>query len=227
MSTTFNLRSWSIDSTQSWLLSIIHHCECRYVDLRYRRHSNFRSWGVVILNFTVIHHWWLLLSMCRSTMSTTFKSPIVVYLFSIIHHPSCILVKVEMSIDDVDDRWLFMLQIVTDREYSILLLSIMVNVDMLIDDRGCKNRHRSWLSLYVDRRSTGSTTDDDRFKKSNTLRQVCHLSQCTCPKNKIVSFQKIFGTLSQWTAPKFEFLSQSNHPISCVSFMTQNSNFHK
>ena len=39
---------------------------------------NLRSWSIDILNVTVIHHSSLWLSMCRSTMSTTFKSPIVV-----------------------------------------------------------------------------------------------------------------------------------------------------
>ena len=169
---------------------------------------NLRSWSIDILNVTVIHHSSLWLSMCRSTMSTTFKSPIVVDRHTQFYcYPSFIIVTVDVSIDDVDDiqisdRGLSVIhhpssiihpcdcrnvdrrcrrpmiddvKIVTDREYSILLLSIMVTVDMLIDDRGCKNRHRSWLSLYVDRRSTMSTmstTDDDRFKKSNTSRQV-------------------------------------------------------
>jgi len=184
------------------LLSIIHHCDCRCVDRRCRRHSNLRSSSIVILNFTVIHHSSLWLSMCRSTMSTNLRSWSICFPSSIIHHPSSILVTVEMSIDDVDDRWSMMLKsspIVNTQFYCYpswwmsICWSTIEDVK-IVTDRDCR-----YMSID-DRRCRRPTMID--LKNRIRHGRFWDLSQCTGPKNKILARQKIFGTCPSGRLPK-------------------------
>ena len=173
--------------------------------------------------------------MCRSTMSTTFKSPIVVdrhtqfYCYpsfiivtvdrrcrrhsnlrswsicfpsSIIHHPSSILVTVEMSIDDVDDRWSMMLKsspIVNTQFYCYpswwmsICWSTIEDVK-IVTDRDCR-----YMSID-DRRCRRPTMID--LKNRIRHGRFWDLSQCTGPKNKILARQKIFGTCPSGRLPK-------------------------
>jgi hypothetical protein len=231
MSTTFNLRSWSIDILN---VTVIHHSSlwlsmCRSTmsttfksPIVVDRHTQFycypsfiivtvdvsiddvddiqisdrRRSSYSILLLSIIHH-----CDCRSTMSTTFKSPIVVYLFSIIHHPSSIIHPCDCRNVDrrcrrpmIDDVKIVTAQFYCYPSWWMSICWSTIEDVKIVTDRDCR-----YMSID-DRRCRRPTMID--LKNRIRHGRFWDLSQCTGPKNKILARQKIFGTCPSGRLPK-------------------------
>ena len=195
MSTTFTLQSCSIEilNVTEYPSFILVTVDVSIDDVD--DSANLRSSSIVILNFTVIHHSSLWLSIDDGRRHSYLRSWSICYPSSMIHHPTKWLSICRSTY--VDDRWSMMLKSSPIVNTQILLLSIMVTVEKLIDDRGCKESSPKDDCRYmsIDDRRCWRCRRPTMIDLTNRIRdgRFFDLSQCTGPKNKILARQKIYG----------------------------------
>ena len=179
------------------LLSIIHHCDCRCVDRRCRRHSNLRLSSIVILNFTVIHHssLWLSIDDVDDIQISDRGLSVFHHPSSIIHHPcDCRNVDRRCRRPMIDDVKIVTAQFYCYPSWWMSICWSTIEDVKIVTDRDCR-----YMSID-DRRCRRPTMID--LKNRIRHGRFWDLSQCTGPKNKILARQKIFGTCPSGRLPK-------------------------